>query len=120
MCKRFMGNFNLLGSIRSFYCNPSAFNYHQTMTHKVESSLPDVVKGMWFCLCNKFFETMSGNFPVEFPLKSAKDGIQKNIPRSLHEIVPKDENKVKEKFAGKRHKKFPSYRCITLESVMEY
>ena len=63
---------------------------------------------------------MSGNFPVEFPLKSAKDGIQKNIPRSLHEIVPKDENKVKEKFAGKRHKKFPSYRCITLESVMEY
>ena len=115
-----MGNLNLLGYIRSVYSHPSAFNYHQTSKHKVESSFPDVIKGMWFCLRHNFFRMCSGNIPVEFPIKNAKDGSKKNIPKSLREIVSKGEEKVREKFAEKLHESFPSYRSVSLENVMEH
>ncbi|CAB4018428.1 GA-binding subunit beta-1 isoform X2 [Paramuricea clavata] len=71
MCKRLMGNLNLLGSVRSIYSQPNSFNYHQTTKHKTQSALPNVIKGMWFCIRNKLLQDQlvsQGNIPLELPL----------------------------------------------------
>jgi hypothetical protein len=118
MCKRLMGNLGLLGSVRSVYSHPSGFNYHQTKKHKVQSSLPDVIKGMWFCLRNAFFQMSLGDIPLEFPMQNTS-GIQKKVAKSLIGVVEKGEQKVREKFEAKLHESFPLFRSVLLESVLE-
>lgn len=118
MCKRLMGNLNLLGSVRKVYSHPEAFNYHQTTKHKTQSSLPDVIKGTWFCLSNRFFKVCPDRMLLEFPLKSTSE-VPKKVQKSLTEVVTKGEKKVKEKFESKLHESFPSYRMSSLESVLK-
>ncbi len=52
MCERIMGNLDVLGSVRRGYSEP--FHFHQTTKHKVQSSLPDVVKECGFALLTTF------------------------------------------------------------------
>ena len=118
MCQRLMGSLDLLGSVRKVYSSPSAFNYHQTTKHKVQSSMPDVVKGMWFCLANKFFEVSVGKIPLEFPVKSSTSSVaRKPVSKSCMGVLEKGEKKIKGQFGAKLHENFPSYRRVSLESM---
>ena len=100
-----MANLDLLGSVRSVYSDPKAFNYHQTTKHKEQSSFPDVVKGMWFCIANKFFEVSEGKVPLEFPVSDTA-ATTKPVSNSCKEILKKGEKKVVERFESKLHEIF--------------
>ena len=117
MCKRIMGNLNLLGSVRNVYSQPGSFNYHQTTKHKVQSSLPDVIKAMWFCLRNQFFNVTEGRIALELPLRST--GEVRKVRKSLIEVLSKGEEKVSKKLEEKLHESFPLFRFTSLASVME-
>ena len=118
MCQKLMASLDLLGSVRKVYSNPSAFNYHQTTKHKEQSSMPDVVKGMWFCLANKFFKVSVGKVALEFPIKSSTASVaRKPVSKSSMGVLEKGEKKVKEKFKSKLHENFPSFRKISFESI---
>ena len=49
-------NLDALGAIRNAYGGREAFNVNLTSRHSEQSPLPDQLKGMWFCLKQKFFE----------------------------------------------------------------
>ena len=112
-----MGNLNLLGSVRNVYSQPGSFNYHQTTKHKVQSSLPDVIKAMWFCLRNQFFNVAEGRIALELPLRST--GEVRKVRKSLIEVLSKGEEKVSKKLEEKLHESFPLFRFTSLASVME-
>ena len=112
MCERIMGNLDVLGSVRRVYSEP--FHFHQTTKHKEQISRPDVVKGMWFCLVNHFFEP--GKVAMEFPLGSTT-AQRKQISKSCMDVVTKGEKKVEDKFHSKLHESFPSFRRISLQNV---
>lgn len=114
MCERIMGNLDVLGSVRRAYSEP--FHFHQTTKHKEQSSFPDVVKGMWFCLVNHFFKASTGKVVFEFPLAGAT-GPEKAISKSCMDVVMKGEKKVEDKFESKLHESFPSFRRISLQNV---
>ena len=117
MCERIMGNLDVLGSVRGTYSDP--FHFHPTTKHKVQSPLPDVVKGMWFCIANHFFSAPTDSVVMEFPLSSAT-GQRKPVSKLCMDIVMKGEGKVKEKFQSKLHESFPSFRLISLQNVQAY
>ena len=114
MCKRLMGNLDLLGSARRAYSQP--FNYHQTVKHKEQSSFPDVIKGMWFCLTNKMFQPCSGRAAREYPLDNSPCQ-QKLVSRYCLDVLKNGEQKVTEKFEAKLHESFPSFRQASLERL---
>ena len=114
MCERIMGNLDVLGSVRSTYSDP--FHFHQTTKHEVQSLIPDVVKGMWFCLTNHFFNASTGSIVVEFILGSST-GQRKPVSKFCMDVVMKGEKKVREKFESKLHESFPSFRLISLQNV---
>jgi hypothetical protein len=111
-----MANLNLLGSVRKAYYQP--FNYHQTTKHKIQSSMPDVIKGLWFCLHNEFFKVSPGKVAVEYPIKTTT-GAEKKVSKSCIDVIPKGENKVKDKFEEKLHECFPSFRLTSFECILE-
>ena len=111
-----MGNLDVLGSVRSTYSDP--FHFYQTTKHKVQSPLPDVVKGMWFCLTNHFFSASTGSVAMEFPLGTCRStGQRKPVSKFCMDVVMKGEEKVSEKFESKLHESFPSFRLISLQNV---
>jgi hypothetical protein len=82
----------------------------------VQSSLPDVVKGMWFCLVNHFFKASTGKVVMEFPLGN-ETGRNKPISKSCMDVVMKGKKKVEDRFEAKLHESFPSFRRISLRNV---
>lgn len=121
MCKRLMGNLNLLRSVRSIYSQPNSFNYHQTTKHKTQSALPDVIKGMWFCIRNKLLQDQlvsQGSIPLELPLRRTNE-VPKKVRKCFIEVISKGEKKVKDKLKEKLHESFPLFRLTSLESVLE-
>ena len=121
MCKRLMGNLNLLRSVRSIYSQPNSFNYHQTTKHKTQSALPDVIKGMWFCIRNKLLQDQlvsQGSIPLELPLRRTNE-VPKKVRKCFIEVTSKGEKKVKDKLKEKLHESFPLFRLTSLESVLE-
>ena len=116
MCRRLMGNLNLFGSTRSAFSNKEAFDYHPTTKHKEQSSFPDQIKGLWFCVKNNFFSVSSGKVPCQFPLLSPST-IQKPVPKLAINVKEKGEKKVKEKFEAKLHDCFPAFRKFSFERI---
>lgn len=111
-----MGNLNLFGSTRSTYSNKEAFNYHPTSKHKEQSSFPDQLKGMWFCVKNKFFEVSSEKIPYQFPVEG-RSTVPKAVPKIVIDVKKRGEKKVEEKFEAKLHDCFPSFRKFSFEKV---
>lgn len=116
MCKRLMGNLNLLDSVRTAYSNKEAFDNHPTTKHKEQSSFPEQIMGMWFCIQNKFFEVSCGKVPYQYPLQGNLP-ITKPVPKLAMNVKEKGERKVKENFATKLHDCFSSFRKIYFEKV---
>ena len=117
MCKRLMGNLNLFGLTRATYSNKEAFDYHPTSRHKEQSSFPDQLKGMWFCVKNKFFEVSSGKIPYQFPIEGSS-AVPKAVPKLVIAVKERGEKKVEEKFEEKLHDCFPSFRKFSFEKVV--
>ncbi len=116
MCERLMGNLDLLGSARRAYLKP--FNYHQTVKHKEQSSFPDIIKGMWFCLTNKMFQSSPGRAATEYPLSDTPCK-QKSVSKYCLDVVNKGEKKITEKFEAKLHESFPSFRQTSLQRMQQ-
>ena len=49
-------NLDALGAIRNAYGTREAFNVHSTSHQSEADPFPDQLKGMWFCLQQKFFD----------------------------------------------------------------
>ena len=107
MCKRLMGNLDVLGSTRATYASRQAFDHHTTKRHKEQSSWPDQ---------NGFFVVSGSTVAYEYPLKG--QAIQKPVRQAFVQVKDKGENKIKEKFEEKQHDCFPSFRQILLERVL--
>ena len=80
--------------------------------------MPDVVKGMWFCVANNFFTVSSGKVAMEYSLKSATV-LKKLVSKVCMRVVEKGEKKVKDKFESKLHKSFPCFTKLPLEKLQE-
>jgi hypothetical protein len=100
-----MANLNTLGSIRSSYASPHAFDIHPTTKHKEQSSLPGQIKGMWFCVNNGFFKVSGSTVPYQYPLQGPV--IEKKVSNVF----------VDEKFESKLHKCFPTFRKLSFQRV---
>ena len=111
-----MGNLDVLGSTRATYASRQAFDHHVTKKHKEQSSLPDQIKGMWFCMRNEFFVVSGCNVVYEYPLKGP--AIQKEVRQAFVKVKEKGENKIKEKFEEKLHDCFPAFRHFLLKRVL--
>lgn len=116
MCKRLMGNLYILGSTRETYASRQAFDHHTTTKHKEQSSFPDQIKGMRFCMQNGFFDLSGNNVPYVLPLKGP--AIQKLVPKAFLQVKEKGETKVKEKFKEKLHDCFFSFRKFSFERAV--
>ena len=55
MCERLMANLDMMKYMRRSYMSKEGFDVHPTSRHSVQSSLPDQLKGAWFCLKRGFF-----------------------------------------------------------------
>ena len=55
MCERLMANLDMMKYMRRSYMSKEGFDVHPTSRHSVQSSLPDQLKGAWFCLKRFFF-----------------------------------------------------------------
>ena len=111
-----MGNLDVLGSTRATNTNREAFDHHVAKKHKEQSSFPDQIKGMWFCMLNGFFLVSGSTVAYEYPLKGP--AIQKPVRQTFMQLKEKGEKKIKEKFEEKLHDCFPSFRHFLLEKVM--
>ena len=89
-----MGNLNLFGLTRATYSNKEAFDYHPTSRHKEQSSFPDQLKGMWFCVKNKFFEVSSGKIPYQLPIEGSS-AVPKAVPKLVIAVKERGEKKWK-------------------------
>ena len=82
-----MANVQLFGQVRRAYADKEAFDVHVTTKHKEQDAMPDQLKGMWFCLKEKFFQPKKENTSVhKYNWQGQPDG---NIPKNLREMFIK-------------------------------
>ena len=71
--------------------------------HKEQSSFPDQLKGMWFCVKNKFSEVSSGKIPYQFPIEGSF-AAPKAIPKLVIAVKQRGEKKnLKKNFTTASH-----------------
>ena len=115
MCRRIMANLNTLGSIQSSYASPHAFDIHPTTKHKEQTSFPDQIKGMWFCVNNGFFKVPGSTVLCQYPLQGPV--IEKKVSNVFVDVKEKGEKKLKEKFESNLHECFPTFRKFSFQRV---
>ena len=86
-------------------------------TQRAKRSFPDQLKGMWFCVKNKFFEVSSGKIPYQFPTEGSS-AVPKAVPKLVIAVKERGEKKVEEKFEEKLHDCFPTFRKFSFEKVV--
>ena len=64
MCKRLITNVQLFGQVRRAYADKEPFDVHGTSKHKEQDPMPDQLKGMWFCVKDRFFQPQKDNTSV--------------------------------------------------------
>ena len=90
------------------------FDVHPTSRHSVQSSLPDQLKGAWFCLKRGFFLN-KGRQEVEcYPLENNGDA-SGNISKNLICVQEKRKEKIKQTFKAKLYDSFPDMRYTILK-----
>ena len=110
MCQRLMANVQLFGQVRRAYADKEAFDVHVTTKHKEQDAMPDQLKGMWFCLKEKFFQPKKENTSVhKYNWQGQSDG---NIPKNLRDVYQKGTEKIVQKFGQKMYEYFPERRSL--------
>ena len=111
MCKRLMANVQLFGQVRRAYADREAFDVHVTSKHKEQDPMPDQLKGMWFCLKEKFFQPQKDNTTVhKYNMQGQCEG---SITKSLKDVFQKGIDKIKQKFDQKMYECFAERRLLS-------
>lgn len=95
MLKLLSANLENIGAVRRAFAGHGAFNVHPTTHHSEQDPFPDQLKGMWFCLNQKFFKPHETDESA--PLMMYKD----KVPPSLIDVYDKGQTKVKQNFHEK-------------------
>ena len=111
MCQRIMGSLDIFKSARRAYRSKAGFDEHTTTRHSVPDSVPDQMKGAWFCLKHGWLKPQeeSPDGPDCFTL----DGNGKpsgKVPSSCLDVTEKGLSKIKENFKSKLFESFPDLR----------
>jgi len=59
-----MANVQFIGNVRRFYADKQSFDVHLKTKHTEQSAIPDQIKGMWFCVRERFFTYVKGREDV--------------------------------------------------------
>ena len=92
-------NLDALGAVRNAYGAREAFNVHPTSRHSEADPFPDQLKGMWFCLQQKFFDPPEDRDYI--PKLSNKGDVSGKVSLTLVDIHEKGKRKVSENFGRK-------------------
>ena len=109
MCERLMANIDLLKSVRRAYMNKQAFDVHKTSHHSVQSSLPDQIKGAWFCVQKEFFRNKKRTEIECYPVDS-KGNASGKVPKNLVDVIDKGKEKITSSFMENLYECFPDLR----------
>ena len=109
MCQRLMANIDFLKSVWRAYMNKQAFDVHNTSHHSVQSSLPDQIKGAWFCVQKEFFRTKKRTEIVCYPVDS-KGNTSGKVPKNLVDVIHKGKEKITSSVMEKLYECFPDLR----------
>ena len=113
MCERLMANIDLLKSVRRAYMNKQAFDVHNTSHHSVQSSLPDQIKGAWFCVQKEFFRNKQRTEIECYPVDS-KGNASGKVPKNLVDVIHKGKEEITSSFMEKLYECFPDLRYTIL------
>ncbi|KXJ07109.1 hypothetical protein AC249_AIPGENE17274 [Exaiptasia diaphana] len=91
-------NVGILGAIRGAYEGRCAFNVHPTRKHSEQDPFPDQLKGIYFCLEEKFFDICDQDFIDK--LSNNGENIGK-VSQTLTDVHKKGQLKVTENFGRK-------------------
>ncbi len=114
MCERLMANLDMMKYLRRCYMSKEGFDVHPTSRHSVQSSLPDQLKGAWFCLKRGFFENKGRQEVEHYPLENNGDASGK-ISKNLICVQQKGREKIKQNFKAKLYDCFPDLRYTILK-----
>ena len=106
MCKRLMGNIDLLKFVRKVYMGKEGFDMHSTSRHSEQSSFPDQIKGAWFCLKQGFFVNAKRR-EVECYQVDKKGEAAGKVPQNLLDVIKKGKSKISKQFQAKSYESFP-------------
>lgn len=109
MCKRLMGNIDLLKFVRKTYMGKEGFDMHNTSRHSEQSPFPDQIKGAWFCLQRGFFVNAKRKEVECYPVDKKGEAVGK-VPQNLLDIVKKGKSKISKQFKAKLYESFPDLR----------
>ena len=83
-----MANVQLFGQVRRAYADKQAFDVHVTSKHKEQDPFPDQLKGMWFCLKERFFLPQKDNTSIhKYNAHGQHDG---SITKNLRHVFEKE------------------------------
>ena len=109
MCKRLMGNIDLLKFVRKVYMGKEGFDMHSTSRHSEQSSFPDQIKGAWFCFEARFLCECQAKEVECYPVDKKGEAAGK-VPQNLLDVIKKGKSKISEQFQGKLYESFPDLR----------
>ena len=91
------------------------FDVHPISRHSIQTSLPDQLKGAWFCLKRGFFENKGCQEVECYPLENNGDASGK-ISKKLICVQQKGKEKIKQTtFKAKLYDSFPDFRYTILK-----
>ena len=112
-CQRIVGNLDLVDNIRKAYTGRQAFDEHTTKRHSIPSSFPDQMKGAWYCVKNKLFDS---NENSEDPKCVGSKG---NVKKVFINVQEKGIEKMRSNFHKKIYDFFPDLKYCILHRYSE-
>lgn len=101
-------NLEALGAVRKAFGGREAFNVHPTTRHSEQDPFPDQLKGMWFCLQQKFFNPPEDrNFITQLTNQGEEKG---KVSMTLVDVYDKGKVKVTQNFG---HKLFSTFNVLS-------
>ena len=105
-----MANVQLFGQVRRAYADKQAFDVHVTSKHKEQDPFPDQLKGMWFCLKERFFQAQKDNTSIhKYNAQEQHDG---SITQNPRDVFEKGIEKIEQKFDKKMYECFAERRLL--------
>ena len=113
MCEHLMANLDMMKYRRRSYMSKEGFDVHPTSRHSVQSSLPDQLKGAWFCLKRGFFENKDRQEVECYPIERKGDAYGK-VSKNLICMQQKGKEKIRQNFKSKMYDCSPDLRYTIL------
>ncbi|KAJ7376892.1 hypothetical protein OS493_031771 [Desmophyllum pertusum] len=92
-------NLEAIGAVREAFGGHETFNVHPTTRHTEQDPFPDQLKGMWFCLKQKFFQPSEDqNFIPRLTNQGEEKG---KVSMTLVDVYKQGKEKVTQNFGQK-------------------